>query len=207
MLLDILQHGNPILRLAAKEVAVDEINSQYIKNIIESMKETMRSAPGVGLAAPQVGIPLQIAVIEDREEYMAAMQPEIRKERGRVPIPFHVIINPKLTVLADSDVAYFEGCLSVNGFSRITRRAKRVSVECYDENGVKKIIQAEGWYARILQHEIDHLNGKLYIDIADKRTEIVNNTENRNKWLNATSEDVNQYFQDIEKVTESKLGL
>jgi peptide deformylase len=198
-MLDILQHGNPILRQVAKEVVIDEINSQYIKDIIESMKETMRSAPGVGLAAPQVGISLQIAVIEDREEYFASMRYEIRKERGRMPIPFHVIINPKLTVLAQSDAAFFEGCLSVNGTSRITRRAQSVLVECYDENGMKKIIQAEGWYARILQHEIDHLHGKLYIDIADKSTEILNNAENRNKWLNATSEDVNQYFQNATK--------
>lgn len=195
MVRDILQHGNPILRQVAKEVAIDEIQSQYIKDIIESMKETLRSAPGVGLAAPQVGISLQIAVIEDREEYFANMRPAIRKERGRKPISFHVVINPKLTLLAQSDIAFFEGCLSVRNGSRITNRAERVSVECYDENGIKKIIQAEGWYARILQHEIDHLNGKLFIDIADERTEILNNPENRNKWLNATSEEVNQYFQ------------
>lgn len=199
MVLDILQHGNPILRQVAKEVAMDDIQSQYIKDIIESMKETMRSAPGVGLAAPQVGIPLQIAVIEDREEYFASMRPEIQKERGRKPISFHVIINPKLTLLAQSDVAFFEGCLSVRSGSRITSRAERVSVECYDENGIKKIIQAEGWYARILQHEIDHLKGKLFIDIADERTEILNNPENRNTWLNATSEEVNRYFQKVMK--------
>lgn len=199
MLLKILQEGDPILRLVAKEIPIAEIHSLAIQDIIVSMTETMRSAPGVGLAAPQVGIPLQIAVIEDREEYFASMHPDIRKERGRVAIPFHVIINPKLTLITDSDAAFFEGCLSVNGFSRITPRAQRVLVECYDENGMKKTIQAEGWYARILQHEIDHLNGRLFIDIADKRTEILSSPENRTKWLNATSEDVQQYFLDATK--------
>ncbi len=202
MILNIVQREDPVLRQIAAEVPIEEITSERIKDIILSMKETMHAAPGVGLAAPQVGISLQIVVIEDREEYMSAMQPEIRKERGRKPVPFHVIINPKLTILENIEVTYFEGCLSVNGTIRITPRAKSVMVECYDENGEKKVIHAEGWYARILQHEIDHLNGKLYIDISDKRTEIQNNAENRNKWLNATSADINQYLQDIVNVKE-----
>ncbi len=203
MLLEILQHNNPILRKIAAEVPIEEITSKRIQDIISSMKETMHAAPGVGLAASQVGISLQIAVIEDREEYMSAMTPEIRKERGRVPIPFHVIINPTLKIINSTEATYFEGCLSVNGVSRITPRAQKVIVECYDENGEKKIIHAEGWYARILQHEIDHLNGKLYIDISDKHTEILNNVENRNKWLNATSEDINQYLQNAAKIEKS----
>src|SRR5947207_15523474 len=98
MILNIVQEGDPVLRQIAAEVPVEEITSERIKDIILSMKETMHAAPGVGLAAPQVGISLQIAVIEDREEYMSSMQPEIRKERGRKPVPFHVIINPKLKI-------------------------------------------------------------------------------------------------------------
>ncbi len=195
MLLNIVQYDDPILRQVAKEVPMADITSPYIKDIIASMKETMHAAPGVGLAAPQVGISLQIAVIEDCEAYMSAMKSEIKIERGRKPIPFHVIINPKITMMIDPKVAYFEGCLSVNGVSRITARAKAVTVECYDENGEKKVIHADGWYARILQHEIDHLNGKLFIDIADKRTEIETTPENRIKWLNATAEEVKSYQQ------------
>jgi peptide deformylase len=203
MLLEILQHNNPILRQIAAEVPIEEITSKHIQDIISSMKETMHAAPGVGLAAPQVGISLQIAVIEDCEAYMSAMTPEIRKERGRDPISFHVIINPKLKIINSTEATYFEGCLSVDGVSRITPRAQKVIVQCYDENGEKRVIHAEGWYARILQHEIDHLNGKLYIDISDKHTEILNNVENRNKWLNATSEDINQYLQNATKIEKS----
>lgn len=200
MLTNILQHDDPILRQVAKEIPIAQIPTQYIQELIESMKKIMRAAPGVGLAAPQVGISLQLAVIEDREEYAAAMLPEIREERGRTSIPFHVIINPKLTVISSEQVQYFEACLSVRGVSRITPRAKNVMVECYDENGDKKIIYAGGWYARILQHEIDHLNGKLYVDLSDPATEILNDEINRKKWLNATSVDVNKYLQ------ASKLG-
>jgi peptide deformylase len=198
MLLDIVQLGNPILHQPAKAVELTEITSPYIQNLIEEMKETMRAAPGVGLAAPQVRVSLQIAVIEDCEERMSGMLPEIRQERGRQPIVFHVIINPTLTILdLDEEKAhFFEACLSVAGTSRITPRASRVKVDCWDEKGQKKIIEASGWYARILQHEIDHLNGKLYIDIADKRTEIVNDEVNRQKWMNAQKCEIMAFYNE-----------
>ncbi len=134
------------------------------------MRETMRDAPGVGLAAPQVGVSLQIAVVEDKEEYLKDISPEQLAERERDPVPFHVIINPTITVEPDSSVDFFEGCLSLPGFSALVPRARRVRVECVDEHGAPKIIEASGWYARILQHEIDHLRGNLYIDRMRTRT-------------------------------------
>jgi peptide deformylase len=85
-------------------------------------------------------------------------------------IPFHVIINPKLTVVDDSSALFFEGCLSVTGFSAVVDRALNVRVECLNERGEEVMINAHGWYARILQHEIDHLNGILYIDRMKTRT-------------------------------------
>ena len=118
------------------------------------MRETMRDAPGVGLAAPQIGLPLQLAVIEDVGE-SEAME--------RKPVPFHVIVNPKLT-LGPGTVDHFEGCLSVEGFQAIVPRAHTVHVDALDHRGKPVSIDATGWYARILQHEIDHLNGTLYID-------------------------------------------
>ena len=195
MPLDILQVGDPILRQVAKKIPQDEITSPKIKDLIAVMKETMRATPGVGLAAPQIGVSLQLAVIEDCEERMAGMSPEIRRERGREPVQFHVIINPKLTVTNEGPAHFFEACLSVTGCSRITPRALSVRVECLDENGNEKILTATGWYARILQHEIDHLHGKLYIDLADKRTEIVNDVINRQKWLNATSMEIDNFLK------------
>jgi peptide deformylase len=130
----------------------------------------MREAPGVGLAAPQVGLPLQLAVIEDREEYHKDALAEYLRERERRPVPFHVIINPSLTEIPGEKVEFFEGCLSLAGFSALVPRARRVRVECLDEQGSGKIIEASGWYARILQHEIDHLHGGLYIDRMYTRT-------------------------------------
>ena len=127
------------------------------------MRETMRDAPGVGLAAPQVGMGLRLAVIEDPIEYHLDLSPVELAERGRKAVPFHVIINPTLNV-AGANVAFFEGCLSVSGLMAIVPRATSVEVNCLDHHGEARTIQASGWYARILQHEIDHLDGKLYVD-------------------------------------------
>jgi peptide deformylase len=124
----------------------------------------MRDAPGVGLAAPQVGLPLQLAVIEDREESMRELSKEVLAERERKPVPFQVVINPVLTLEANPEVEFFEGCLSLPGLIALVPRARKVKVECLDEHGHKQVIRASGWHARILQHEIDHLNGAMYVD-------------------------------------------
>lgn len=124
----------------------------------------MHEAPGVGLAAPQLGLTLQLAVIEDREEYHKDVAEALLQERERRPVPFHAIINPALEEIGDERAEFFEGCLSVSGFSALVERARAVRVTCLDERGQHKVIEASGWYARILQHEVDHLNGTLYID-------------------------------------------
>jgi peptide deformylase len=124
----------------------------------------MHEAPGVGLAAPQVGLALQLAVIEDREEYYKEVSAALLQERERSPVPFHAIINPAIEKMGDETAEFFEGCLSLAGFSALVPRARAVRVTCLDERGQPKVIEASGWYARILQHEIDHLNGTLYID-------------------------------------------
>ena len=119
----------------------------------------MRDAPGVGLAAPQVGVSQQIAVIEDRPEYSRGTP----ADRERQPVDFHVLINPRIVEHSAEQVEFFEGCLSVAGFSALVKRAREVTVEYLDQHGAAKRLQARGWYARILQHEIDHLNGRLYL--------------------------------------------
>jgi peptide deformylase len=164
MALDILQVGWPVLRQRARTLTVDEIRGAATQRLIEQMRETMREAPGVGLAAPQIGQPLQLAVIEDREDYLRGIDPAVLRERERAPVPFHVIVNPRLTVLQESPAVYFEGCLSLDGFAAMVPRAIAVRVECLNEGGEPVVIEARGWYARILQHEIDHLHGVLYID-------------------------------------------
>jgi len=164
MILDIVQVGEPVLRRRSLSLSRDEIASPAIVELIENMRETMLAAPGVGLAAPQVGVPLQVAVIEDRAEYMEKLSPDQIAERGRRPVPFHVLINPVCTVVEPEPHEFFEGCLSLVGFTAIVPRARRVRVEYLDEKGDPVTITADGWYARILQHEIDHLNGIVYID-------------------------------------------
>ena len=194
MLKTIVQLGEAVLRKPARLLSVDEIKSSETQDLIVSMKETMRHAPGVGLAAPQIGLDIQLAVIEDRPEYSASFPPEILRERARVPLEFHVVINPVLTIIDPEEILFFEGCLSIAGICRITPRAKSVRVECLDENGNKKIIEASGWYARILQHEIDHLGGKLFIDRADARTEIILDETARKTWWQASHKAVHDYF-------------
>jgi peptide deformylase len=164
MILDIVQVGEAVLRRRSRPLSREEIASPAVEELIANMRETMHAAPGVGLAAPQVGVPLQLAVIEDRAEYLDRLTPEQLAERGRQVVPFHVLVNPVCTILETDPQEFFEGCLSLAGFTAIVPRARRVRVECLNEKAEPVTILAEGWYARILQHEIDHLNGIVYID-------------------------------------------
>ena len=170
MRLKIVQAGEGVLRQPAKTLSASEIASRQVQDLIEWMRETMHDAPGVGLAAPQVGIGWQLAVIEDKPEYLRDVSADVLKERERKPVPFHVLINPKITLQDGAQPEFFEGCLSLAGFTALVPRARKVKVECLDHRGQSKVIEASGWYARILQHEIDHLAGTLYIDRMHTRT-------------------------------------
>lgn len=166
----IVQVGDPVLRQTGRTLTKEEIRSREIQDLIAAMRETMYDAPGVGLAAPQVGLSLQLAVIEDKPEYVKEAPSGFLKERERKPVPFHVIVNPKLTLGEGERVTFYEGCLSLTGFTAVVPRARSVRVECLDHLGEPRTIEASGWYARILQHEIDHLNGTVYIDRMHSRT-------------------------------------
>jgi len=170
MPLTIVEAGDPVLRKLARPLAVAEIHSREIQQLIAEMREAMRAAPGVGLAAPQVGRPIQLAMIEDRPDYHKNISPEQLAARERKPIPFHVLINPELVWQSDEAKNFFEGCLSLAGYSAVVPRAQSVRVEYLDERGNPRSLEATGWYARILQHEIDHLQGCLYIDRMLTRT-------------------------------------
>ena len=135
MRLKIVQAGEPVLRQAARPLTRDEILGDEIQSLIHDMKETMHDAPGVGLAAPQVGISLQLAVIEDREDVLRDLPPQDLIERERRPVPFHAIINPRITFSGDDKVAFYEGCLSVAGFSAVVPRARAIRAEYLDERG------------------------------------------------------------------------
>ena len=164
MKLKIVQVGDPVLRQAARELSEDEIRSGSVQQVIELMRETMRDVPGVGLAAPQVGESLRLAAIEDREEYVAGVPAERLAERERSPVPFHVLVNPRLAPVGEASRLFFEGCLSLPGFVALVPRAHAVRVEALNERAEPVVVEAHGWHARVLQHELDHLDGRLYLD-------------------------------------------
>jgi len=181
MLLPIVHAGDPVLRQQARALSPQEIKNKDTQKLIEHMRETMRGAPGVGLAAPQIGVSLQLAVIEDRKEYHKEVSAEQLALRERRAVPFHVVINPRIrSAQDDPTVEFFEGCLSLPGFFALVPRSRNVIVECLDHRGHSKTIEASGWYARILQHEIDHLHGSLYIDRMHSRS--FSSTENWEKF-------------------------
>jgi len=194
MRLKIMQVGEPTLRLVARPLSAEQIVSEEIQRLIKEMRETMHDAPGVGLAAPQVGLPLQLAVIEDREDYLKDLSPAQLEERERKPVPFHVIINPKIGETTERKVEFFEGCLSLAGFSAIVPRARSVRVEYLDDDAQPKVVEASGWYARILQHEIDHMMGKFYIDRMNSRTFMSLDNWNRS-WKGKTISEVQRLLE------------
>jgi peptide deformylase len=188
-ILKIVQAGHPVLRQKARPLTPDEIRGAEIARLIEEMRETMRDAPGVGLAAPQIGLSIQLVVVEDKSEYIERGDPDDMRARERTPLPFQVIINPRLTVVDSADVELFEGCLSVNDFMMVVPRVRAVKVDALDHTGNPITLGVSGWPARILQHEIDHLRGVLCIDRMKSRT--MTSTRNYSQhWDERTALDV-----------------
>lgn len=183
MVFDIVQAGDPVLRQPARPLRPEEIASPFIQELIVSMRMTMYDAPGVGLAAPQVGESLQLAVVEDDEEHLDMISPARRAELRRTALPFTALINPALTPVGDESDEFFEGCLSVEGYSAMVRRHRKVRVEALDGRGKPIRLELEGWPARIVQHELDHLAGVLYVDRMDPRT--FTTGENHGRWWKA----------------------
>lgn len=144
-LLPILEFPDPRLRTIAKPVAMVD---DTVKQLIDDMFETMYDAPGIGLAATQVNIHRQIVVMDISEE-------------GNEPL---VLINPQVTVLAEETLPYDEGCLSVPGFYETVDRPANIRVEALDRNGKAFILEPDGLLATCIQHELDHLKGKLFVD-------------------------------------------
>jgi peptide deformylase len=194
MLLKLLQVGEPVLRDRARPLTSEEILSGPIQELISSMRETLRDAPGVGLAAPQVGVPIQLAIIEDPPEYWTELSASDLAMRERTAVPFHVIINPRITSADEPSIEFFEGCLSLDGFTALVPRSREVTVECLDERAEPKTIRASGWYARILQHEIDHLNGTIYVD--RMRTRSFMSLDNYKRyWKSESLEEIRKRFR------------
>ncbi len=142
-----------VLRQKAKPV---EVFDDDLAKLIDDMVETMREAPGVGLAAPQIGISKQIIVVEFGDE-----------EDDSVPKQLYVMINPEIVKQSKDSVPGIEGCLSVPGLVGKVNRSSVVTVRGRNIHNKQIKIRAQGWLARIFQHEIDHINGILYTDRAE----------------------------------------
>ncbi|XP_030525220.2 peptide deformylase 1A, chloroplastic/mitochondrial [Rhodamnia argentea] len=167
---DIVKAGDPVLHEPAGEVDPADVGSERIQKIIDDMVMAMRKAPGVGLAAPQIGIPLRIIVLEDTKEYISYAPKEETKAQDRRPFDLLVILNPKLKKKSNRTALFFEGCLSVDGYRGLVERDLDVEVTGLGRDGKPIKVDASGWQARILQHECDHLGGTLYVDKMVPRT-------------------------------------
>ncbi len=153
-ILDIVTFPTPSLRLKSKKVSKFDAELQ---TLIDNMFETMRAAPGVGLAAPQIGQSIRLVVVEYREDGDENAKP--RK---------YVLVNPEIIKRSEEKVTDIEGCLSVPGLAGKVERHEAITVRAKNRFGKPLKIDAEGWLARIFQHEIDHLDGVLYIDRAEE---------------------------------------
>ncbi|WP_049575938.1 peptide deformylase [Nonomuraea sp. SBT364] len=160
----VTQVGDPVLRRTA-EPYDGQLPDDLLRDLLDAM---FRHLPGVGvgLAAPQIGIPLALAVIEDPAE----VPPEVAAERERVPQGPLELVNPVLTPLGSRYHAFHEGCLSVEGLTAVVARHARVRLSASDGGGRPYERELSGWPARIAQHETDHLNGVLYLDRAEPRS-------------------------------------
>lgn len=147
--------GNPILRKRAIRVSRARIQSAELQELIRLMFYTMRQANGVGLAAPQVGESLQLAVIAVKKN---PVRPNV------VPVRKTVIINPRIIGFSEALISDWEGCLSLPGVRGLVPRSRVVTVEYTDDKGKRQTTQYSGFAARVFQHEIDHLNGTVYVD-------------------------------------------
>ena len=178
-----------MLRAPAALVPPEAIPGAEIQALIAAMVSAMRDAPGVGLAAPQIGVGLRVIVLEDREEHMARLAQAEREARGRVQVPLTVIVNPTLRRVGDERATFFEGCLSVPGYMALVERDLEVEVTGLDAGGAPLTWRVRGWPARILQHELDHLEGTLYVDRMLTRSFFANE-EVAARWLTIPVRDV-----------------
>jgi peptide deformylase len=153
-ILKVARIGHPVVRQAARPVTPAKLRSAELQRLIDDMVETMHEYDGVGVAAPQVHVGLRLAVLE-------VPASDARTDDG---VPLTVLVNPEVTVLESEVVQAWEGCLSVPGLRGIVPRASRVRLNALDRHGKPYEIEAADFFARVVQHECDHLDGNVYLD-------------------------------------------
>lgn len=190
---EIVQDPHPVLRMECDPLNLKEIGSHTVEQLISHMWLVLRAAPGVGLAAPQVAVPICLAVIEDREKYLEDVPREILEERQRQPVPAYTVMNPHLELIGSDKETFFEGCLSIPDRAVAVDRARTVRLQYLDTHGTKCEETVSGWHARILQHEVDHLNGTLIIDRASTDA-VVSMDDYMTFWRLATSAQIAEWL-------------
>lgn len=178
--LKIARLGNPVLRQIAQPVNLKELNDpdSELQVLIDDMVATMRTDGGVGLAAPQVSKSLQIVVLECEENK--------RYPEGQA-IPLTVLVNPVITRYSEETALGWESCLSLIDFRGLVRRSREVTVTAFNRKGEKTVVQATGFLAIVLQHEIDHLNGKVFLDRMEDLTKLAYMEEFETYWVEQES--------------------
>ncbi len=173
-ILKVARLGHPVLRQAAEPVPLAEIRTAETQRFIDDMIETMREYDGAGLAANQVHTLKQICVIEVLENPRYPDAPNI---------PLTVVINPIVTPLGDEMETGWEGCLSVPDMRGMVERHAAVRLQCYDREGQRVDLIAKEFFARVIQHETDHLNGIVYLDRMRDLTTLTHIAEWNKHWL------------------------
>lgn len=153
----IITPSDPVLRKKAHKVTTFD---KKFQKLVDDMIETMHEAPGVGLAAPQVAVSQRLIVVQLQDDE------ESRAEYGDDAGVLYVLANPEIVKASDEMIEGVEACLSIPGYFGRVERHEKVTIKALDRTGKATRVKASGWLARVFQHEIDHLDGKLYIDIA-----------------------------------------
>ncbi|XP_053603467.1 peptide deformylase, mitochondrial-like [Plodia interpunctella] len=166
----VVQIGDPMLRKASEPVAVDKIKSEEIQKLIKKLKYVLDKYGSVGMSAPQIGVNKRIFVMRQTALQIASIPKESVKTRGITVVPFSVFINPTLKVIDYSKVTLSEGCESVQGYTAEVARYKEVEITALNAEGDSTSTKYKDWAARIAQHEMEHLDGKLYTDIMDRKS-------------------------------------
>jgi peptide deformylase len=154
-ILKVTRLGHPVLRIVTENVALRELESPAMQKFIDDMIETMKEYDGVGLAADQVHESKQVAVLEVADNPRYPHKPRV---------PLTVLVNPTITPLSEDMEEDWEGCLSIPDLRGMVPRYKSVSVQALDRQGKEIDFVANDFHARVIQHEVDHLNGKVYLD-------------------------------------------
>ncbi|MEW6297652.1 MAG: peptide deformylase [Thermodesulfobacteriota bacterium] len=173
-ILKVCRLGHPVLRGVAEPVSPDTIATPAFQQFIDDMIETMHEYEGVGLAAPQVHVPKQVAVLEVEKHPRYPEAPAV---------PLTVLINPRVTVLSQETVDSWEGCLSIPDLRGVVPRYREVQVEALDRHGKPLSFTAKGFHARVIQHEYDHLQGKVYMDRMPSLATLTHLLEWQRYWL------------------------